>query len=425
MLNIRSIPLKYRLPLIHGGILGLARLKSGAWRKASDSDTPISGPLLVSGFLTESSGIARGGHLSLKGFQVAGYTPVVHDLRPGFRHFIDGKARLPEIADGGVWYIHANSPEVMVALLAHSPDQWASRYRIAYWAWETPKAPDYWVWTADYLHEIWVPSVFVRDGVARAFEAANRPDLTPRLRVMPHPMFDVNQARPDRTRFGLSHDRVEFLCLFDAKSSSARKNPWAVLDAWLKAFPVSSDNARLTLKVQDLSRDPDIAARLDTYMSGRDDIRFFTERLSDTDINNFMASFDALISLHRAEGFGLTLAEAMTLGVSVIATGWSGNVDFMDDNSAYMIPSQLIDIKDPTGTYEPFRPFWIARDREQIWADPDVSAAAEAILSVTNDPELRTRKAAAAKARITAVNDAWTAKALGSLPFNDWLSRKS
>ncbi|ESQ81912.1 hypothetical protein AEAC466_19470 [Asticcacaulis sp. AC466] len=419
MLGLRHLPLKYRLPLIHGGLGVLARLKSGGWTKADDV-TLRRGDFIVSGFFTETTGIAQGGRLSAQGLKAAGYDIVEHDLRPAFKKLFSKNLfhGMPLPGRGGVWYIHANAPEVLVALLAHDPKSWANRYRIAYWAWETPKAPADWVFAADYLHEIWVPSLFVRDALAATFNAALRADLISRLRVMPHPVPVPPSVRHDsaRQRFDLSDTICEVLSLFDTKSSAARKNPWGVLDAWCQAFPQSSDTARLTLKVSDLSGDPATAQRLLAITADRYDIRLMSERLSERDMEAFTGAFDVLISLHRSEGFGLSLAEAMAAGVAVIATGWSGNVDFMTTENARLVSSTLIPVDDSEGGYAHLR-----RDPAQVWADPNLAEAASDIRDLTYSPALRQRFAHNAVQAIRALHVPWQREALVELPFNTGL----
>jgi len=399
---LRRLPLKFRLPLIHAGLGGLGRLRRARWTKAADA-SPQPGSLVVSGFFSETLGIGRGGVLSADALAAAGFDMIRHDLRAGFKGFWRQKATLP--GRGGVWFIHANAPELLVTLMAHDPAQWADRYRIGYWAWETPRAPDDWVWLADYLHEIWVPSHFVREALSAAFAVAGRGDLETRLRVMPHPVPIVRRGRYEyaQNRFGMAPDLCEVLCLFDTKSSAERKNPWAVLDVWKCAFPSPSETARLTLKVSDLSGDLKTARRLWRALKGRGDIRLFDERLSAADMQAFTAAHDVLISLHRAEGFGLPLAEAMAAGVAAIATGWSGNLDFMTNENSRLIPARLVPLRDPDGSYcrQSGRP-------GQVWAEPDREAAVAALLDLTGSEPVRHALASAGVRAIRALSEPWT-----------------
>jgi len=413
-MGLRGLPLKYRLPLIHGALSGLARWRAHGWTKAQDS-TPVAGDFVVSGFLNEGFGIGRAGQLTADAIQAAGYDIIRHDLRPCFRRFLHQDAVLP--GKDGVWLIHANAPEVLVALLAHAPAQWRDRYRIGFWAWETPKAPASWLLATDYLHEIWVPSRFVHDAMAAMLHDAGRGELIARLRIMPHPLpHPPRRHAHDRARFRLQDGVCEVLCLFDTKSSAVRKNPWGVIDAWTAAFPDPAPAARLTLKVSDLGGDPATAQRLHRLIAARPDIRLVTEHFRDRDMAAFISAFDILISLHRSEGFGLTLAEAMAAGVAVIATGWSGNTDFMTADNAWPVASARIPVHDPGGPYA-----GLDRDPDQVWAEPEIDAAARALSELTASPALRAGLGAAAMKSIQSLDAPWRRDALAALPFNQYL----
>ena len=105
-------------------------------------------------------------------------------------------------------------------------------------------------------------------------------------------------------------------------------------------------------------------------------IRLEQRKLSDDERLDLIASADALLSLHRSEGFGLVMAEAMAAGVAVVATNWSGNLDFMDETTALLVPFGMIAVADCKGVYD---------GREQ-WADPDVAAAAEHLQALAAHP---------------------------------------
>lgn len=419
MLRLRHLPLRYRLPLIHGALWLLARRRSRHWPKAKPHDALKAGDFVVSGFFNESLGIGRAGRLSAAAFRSAGYFVTEHDLRPAFRRLLAGGAELP--GSGGTWYIHANPAELMVALMAHPPAAWGNRYRIGYWAWETPKVPASWLWMADFLHEIWVPSRYVHDALAAGFTAEGRLDLIDRLRLMPHPVpLPVIKGHGERTAlregFGLQPGLVEVLSMFDTKSSAVRKNPWGAIDAWTRAFPQAAETARLTLKASDLSGDRATGQRLNAILAERDDIRLVTERLSDADMDRFTACFDILLSLHRSEGFGLPLAEAMAAEVPVIATGYSGNTDFMSNDTARLVPYRLIRIDDIDGPYT-----GLEKDPDQVWADPDVDAAGRSVRELVDSSALRQAIGKAGRNAVRRLSEPWKAEALAALPFNTWL----
>ena len=106
-------------------------------------------------------------------------------------------------------------------------------------------------------------------------------------------------------------------------------------------------------------------------------------------VKALIAAADAVVSLHRAEGFGLIMAEAMALGTPMIGTGWSGNLDFMDETCAMVVPARLVPVEDPQGIY-----------RGQMWADPDIDAAAEALRRIRTEPGLAQRLSEAGRKRV-------------------------
>jgi glycosyltransferase involved in cell wall biosynthesis len=258
----------------------------------------------------------------------------------------------------------------------------------------------------------------VHDALVATFNEAERVDLIPRLRIMPHPVPLPPPLRHElaRQKFGLQDGVCEVLSLFDAKSSAVRKNPWGVLEAWQQAFPEPSPHARLTLKVSDPGRDRSSADRLLALVATRDDIRLTNERLNERDMEAFIGAFDVLISLHRSEGFGLTLAEAMAAGVAVIATGWSGNSDFMTAENSRLVTSKLVPVYDPEGAYT-----LVKGDQAQVWAEPDVNEAAAALRDLADHPDLRQNLSATAVQSIRALHIPWHREALVDLPFNTWL----
>ena len=418
MLGLRHLPLRYRLPLIHGGLGLLARVRSGGWHKAQAAQLRR-GDLVVSGFFGEALGIGRAGRLTADALKAAGYDVIEHDLRSSFRHIVKSDATLPD-GDGGVWLIHANAPEAVIAFLAHAPRQWNARYRIGYWAWETSLVPRDWLFAADYLHEIWVPSHYVHDALAAAMHEAGRDDLTGRIRVMPHPVpaAPSGEGRREhaRGRFGLAPDLCEVLSLFDTKSSAARKNPWGAVEAWRRTFPEPARHARLTLKVVDLTQDRVTEQRLNDLLAARSDIRLVSEKFDDRDMSAFIAAFDVLISLHRSEGFGLALAEAMAAGVAVIATAGSGNDDFMTADNARLVASSPVPVRDADGPYG-----HLEGQAGQTWGEPSVWEAARALRELIEQPDMRQQMAARGQKAVRALQAPWRREALTALDFNSYL----
>lgn len=337
------------------------------FKHRSDPATVQPGPLIISACVSEVTGIGRAGRLTIRAAGAWGLPLVVHDiagdpLLQGVPH---------DLPPGGVWLVHCNPPETAVLLSQPAERLWAGRYRIGYWAYELGELPNLWQTATPFFHEIWTPSRFVADAVERARGSAGTI-----VRVVPHPVA-ADPPPQVTTRTG---GPLSFLVMFDARSSLARKNPLGAIHAFQQAFQPDDSAVRLVVKIVAVWKDPRAVARLRAAAAGWRNIRFLDEELTDTQIQQLVASADCLVSLHRAEGFGLPLAEAMLAGVPVIATDWSGNVDFTR-GASYEVPYRLIPAADPSGRYSGTR---------QSWADPDIAAAAALMRQVRDDPQERT-----------------------------------
>jgi glycosyltransferase involved in cell wall biosynthesis len=408
MLNRLPIPLKWRLLFVHSSLELLCGLR-GASSVFADTRDVRRGDLLISGFLGEAIGVGRAADLTRNALRDAGLVCKEHNLRNSFSKILFGAPGPHEGKPSGVWIQHANAPEGMVADLALGPQR--GRYRIGYWAWETSVAPAQWARRVPFYHEVWVPSVFCAESLKASLHNNGLDVFSDRIRVMPHPLPEPQPAAPDPARFGLNPSAVKALCLFDARSAFARKNPWGAIAAWCDAVP-EPDPARAQLLVKCLAGDVATrdGARLRALIARRPDLVLLTERLSDADMDGLLESVDLLISLHRSEGFGLSLAEAMLCGKAVVATGWSGNLDFMTDENSVLITARAIPVSDPGGTY-----------RCGQWAEPDHRAAAEAIRALLESPDRRRQIGAQARCIGAGLRAPWQAEALRVLPFSAWI----
>ena len=197
------------------------------------------------------------------------------------------------------------------------------------------------------------------------------------------------------------------LALGDLHSSAERKNLIGAIDIYMRAFP-QPDGQRLIVKVRNDRAHPVFLTRARQAAKGRPDIQFLTEDLSAEDTRRLIASCDLVLSPHRAEGFGLTLAEAFLAGVPALATNWSGNMDFMADLPELLIASTLEPVRDAYRLY---------RARGQKWAEPDLHDAATKLRALAASPDLRTRLAAAGRAAVEALSLPWRREALMAMPL--------
>jgi glycosyltransferase involved in cell wall biosynthesis len=178
--------------------------------------------------------------------------------------------------------------------------------------------------------------------------------------------------------------------MFDGNSWLTRKNPIGGIAAFQKAFPPSASSVGLVIKAMNIRDGDPMWETVKDYALRDDRIRIVSERLPRQDTIDFMAACDAYISLHRSEGFGRVIAEAMLLGQPVVVTNYSGNVDFCDAETSFLVDGELI----------PLRPGDYLFYEGQYWCDPDVSMAATQIRTLFEDTERRRRVAEAGQQRI-------------------------
>lgn len=356
------------------------------------------GPVIVSGFFSDVTGIGRAGRLTVDKLGEWDVPLITHDIR------LDPGARaLREVEPGGVWVCHCNPPQVL-EMLAHGADQvWAGRYRIGYWAYELEILPSDWQPTIAYFHEIWAPSAFVADAIRRSPYARG---VT--IRVVPHPLPHLSGISSDRTMTGFA-DRFVFLTMFDMRSSFGRKNPMGTLQAFQRAFARDDAGVALVIKVVAADAEPAALRAIRQRSSGWPNVRIMTEHVGDAEAVQLIASADCLVTLHRSEGFGLTIAEAMEVGTPVIATDWSGNVDFAR-GGVIGVPYTLVPTEDTSGRYA---------QKGARWAEPDLEAAAEAMRRIRGDAKLQAELAASARRLVRERLDV----PLPSTPYERYIAR--
>jgi hypothetical protein len=177
-----------------------------------------------------------------------------------------------------------------------------------------------------------------------------------------------------RADLRLPEDKFLFLFSFDYLSVFDRKNPLAVIEAFRRAFEPGV-GAALVLKCINHDRDPESHAALLEAASGHPDVEVVDRYMSSSDNNSLTSLCDCYVSLHRAEGFGLVMAEAMWLGKPVIATGYSGNLDFMTPANSLLVDHRLIPIGPGMGPYP----------AAGEWAEPDVGHAATLMRQLFDD----------------------------------------
>ena len=235
------------------------------------------------------------------------------------------------------------------------------RYNIGWWPWELPVWPQHWQCAFDFIDEIWAATEFTY----KMYRAATQKPV----QLMPLPVKLSNNPQVQREKFGLPEHRFLFLYIFDFNSYLARKNPWAAVEAFSQAFPKTDKQVGLVLKTMNSRQDNPLWQQFCARCAEDKRIILIQQTLDRADVINLVASCDAYISLHRSEGFGRTLAEAMLLGKPVVATDFSGNVDFLTQETGFPVRWQKKSVS--PGDY----PFVVPEDNA-YWAEPELKHAA-------------------------------------------------
>jgi len=329
----------------------------------------------VAGYLSTESGMGEAARASIRSLEAAGVpvalTNVASRLRTqdlSYTSFTDDNPHPFNL-------VHLNGDNMTAFASARGRRYFQDRYTIGYWFWELSKWRDDWLEGFNHVDEVWVASEFTRACLA---EVSPVPVVS-----VPLP-FVLPEAPPlDRAHFGLRGDATVFLLTFDVSSQTERKNPLGAIRAFRRAA-LPRGAATLVLKYTNAEYDRDAVRRFHEEAEGLD-VMMIDGYLSRPELTALMHVSDCYLSLHRGEGFGMTLGESMLLGRPVIATNYSGNVDFMTAENSYLVDYRIVPL---TRDYGPYM-------RGFVWAEPDVAHAAQYIRQVTQD-----RAAAAEKGRI-------------------------
>jgi len=342
-------------------------------------------PIAIAGLFSTMSGIGEGARLAYDALESAGMAPSAFDISAAFgQKEIEGPARRPIVpGTGGTLVVHHNAPFLPHALWALGRARVRGRRVIGYWAWEFPRIPESWYPSFGYLHEVWVPSELARTAVASGTDLP--------VHTVPHPLPPPVVTPNMRARLGLPENVLIVLTAFHMGSAFTRKNPLAAITAFRRAFGDATDKL-LLVKVIDHGASPIAREALGRAVEGAANIRLLNVMLPPADMSGLMAAVDIVLSLHRSEGFGLVPAEAMQLGKPVVATGWSGNMDFMNAGNSAPVAYTMVPVQDP------YDGAFIADG--QLWAEADVDDAANWLRRLAADPDLRARMGEAARTDI-------------------------
>jgi len=307
-----------------------------------------------------------------------GVRKIIHGIEcddSDLRNEISGSLVQGLTADINIFNINGDMVELTLAQM--NGDFPKGKYNIVYPMWELSTYPKPWADQLNKFDEVWAPSKFTYDSLR---SAVSKPVIH-----MPLPGEFRLSRFLGRRYFGIRESSFAFLFFFDFTSYLTRKNPFAVLRAFEELCRHRpQDDLCLVIKVmggetrkEDHDAFHEHIARFQNDAVGNAKVIIIDTVLTDNEIKNLLRCCDCFVSLHRSEGFGLGMITAMYMNKPVVATGYSANLDFMNERNSCLVRYDLRDV--PKGAY----PF----SEGQVWADADVTHAVDHMLKLVSDQD--------------------------------------
>ena len=350
----------------------------------------------VIGFVSARLGLGVAARASIAALVAAGVRVAVVDLelpdgRSGhdrtWAHLnITDAAKLPHPVN----LVHVNPAEAL-GIWQRFPEWFGGSFNCAVPFFELAEFPSYWYPHLARYDALLAPTEHI------AAAARNLVAIPVRHYAL---AADVREVKPaSRSSLGIPEGAFAFVTTWDTDSGLNRKNGIGALRAFANAF-AHRDDAVLVLKVNGIAKHPELDRELATMPPGK--VKMVDQYLSYAETLGLYAACDAFVSLHRAEGLGLGPMEAMLLEKPVIATGWSGTMDFMDDTSAALVRYTFTPVLDTQSAYAPG-----LFSRAQLWAEPDLLHASALMIRFVDDRAYARELAKAGKVRAQRRRDAF------------------
>lgn len=336
------------------------------------------------GYLDAETGMGQGARALARALESAGIPLSLQNLglhvlaRREDRSFGAPESDFPY--DVNLLFVNADQVEPVVEHLGTGA--FAGRYNVGYWLWELDRFPTA-QWPAAFapFHEVWTASTFCLDALSAVAPVP--------VRRVPLPVPDPGSSRHDRAHFDLPDDAFVVFFMFNYLSWFERKNPLAAVEAFRRAF-ADDPGAVLYLKTSQGESVPGARDRVRAAVADLGNVRLVEEYLDRDEIDSLTDLCDVYVSLHRSEGFGLTVAEAMVRSRPVVATDYSGTTDFVDGTVGRPIAWSPVGLDADAGPYP----------AGAVWAEPDTEAAAAALRELREDPATAARLGRAARQRV-------------------------
>lgn len=281
-------------------------------------------------------------------------------------------------------------------ILAHYPeDFFKNKYNIFYLNWESEYISSEYVENLRLYDEIWVPAQYCKEIVEKY--------LTAPVKVIPYPIaIELDNNSDEEAERFYNPDSFNFFFMFDYNSTLERKNTINLINAFEKAFGKTDTTVSLIVKTSKSTKFLKEKELLESHINGFKNVKIVEKIYDKQTLYKIIKGCDAYISLHRSEGFGLTMAEAMFFGKPVIATNYSGNLEFMNQENSFLVDYTKTAISASIINY----------DSNTIWSEPSVDHAAELMKIVKENSEAV--KIKAEKGRQTMLQD-FSVERIGNL----------
>lgn len=333
----------------------------------------------IIGFALGELGIGEDARMAVAACQAVGIPFKVINISPGSNvrqndstllHHLDNSSSMNN-QDYSVNLFCLTGFETARIYLENGPSMFQGKYNIGWWPWELPVWPKKWECVLPIVDEIWAATRFTLKMYSQTIKKAR---LATNVSFMPMAVTlngleynkDINKVRK---RFCLPSDAFIYLFIFDFNSYIERKNPIAIVEAFKCAFKSAEHKVALVIKTMNVKKeDP----KWNFFVSKCHDSRIYIldETIDRFEVISLINASDAYVSLHRSEGFGRTMAEAMLLDKPVIATNFSGNRDFVTKKIAYPVKCSYVKIKE--GDYP-----YVSQSDNAWWADANIFDAAD------------------------------------------------
>jgi glycosyltransferase involved in cell wall biosynthesis len=316
------------------------------------------GGLDVLGFFSAEHGVGEASRVITKSLRSVGVSVSTIDYTDTESRR-DHIYRTEEESRHKVLLTSINSDQLVAAHQRIQPDFFNDRYVIGQWFWELEESPPWFSDAYPFVDELWAPSRFIESMLKRSVPERIHVEYVP----LPVHAPEIDPTL-NRQYFGLD-DRYLFLFMFDFMSVMKRKNPLGLIQAFAQAFS-AGEGPQLVIKTINGDKRPIEYEALRVAALAVPGVTLIDKYFTKIETSTLSSLADCYVSLHRSEGLGLTMSEAMALGVPVIATGYSGNMDFMNSENSLMVPSSQVAVGEGAEGYSP----------HATWVEPDISVAA-------------------------------------------------